>query len=151
MAKYFSRFEREAFMVMICSFDRMSAWARDPKTCLNDEERQKLEKAVDDVQDIFTGLADRLDVKYLEKIASDIKNIQIILEPKRVTEQLDESRIKTDNLETIADFALWRCQSDDKHEGCQREDWRECLLYKALMDCSIPVANLDTENCPYKL
>lgn len=149
MSKYFSRFEREAFMVMICAFDRLSAWAKDSKCNLTEDDRKKMEMAVNNVEEIFKGLADRLDEDYLRKIASDIKNIQIILEPKRVSDRVDESRIKTEDLETIAEYALWRCQGENALEECG--NYKECNLYKSLMEAGIPVANLDTNGCPYKL
>jgi hypothetical protein len=56
----------------------------------------------------------------------------------------DTVNIKIDDLYDMASYALTDCR------GCKRPDHKSCEKYKLFMDLNIPVAQEQTDGCPYE-
>lgn len=147
--KYFSKLERNSFLIVACSFGAIKEWIEAKQTCLNANDKRALKRATETVQRVLKNITDDLSEDYLKKIVTDIKNNEIAVIPKRTIDSDDETRLKTETLETIAEFALWRYQSDENKSTCN--DFGKCELYRALTEAGIPVASLNTDSCPYRL
>lgn len=146
---YLSKGERTNYLVALGSHEVIERWVDDPKNHLTSEERKYLRMASSLIKKACKLLISRLERDYVERLLSDSKNNFLTIIPTRATTLHDESRVKTDTLYNLAAYSLLHCQAN---ENCfMGEKWKDCDLYKALMELDVPVANFDGGRCPYKL
>ena len=152
MNGHLSKGERTRYIIASDLMDALKAWCNDPHNHLTKDEKKQLRTAATNIFKTCKSFALRLDEDYAKRLITDYKATQLALVPKRATTIKEEQRVTNDALYEIADMALTFCQ-DDKLCLCKRKgkEYRECELYKAMLDCAIPPASFEKGYCPYKL
>ena len=89
----------------------------------------------------------RMDKDYAKKIIRDAGSIEVRMDYKPTIKRDDQEEtveIKLDDLYDIANYALTDCK------GCKIKNQKECEKYKLFMKLNIPVAQEQTDDCPYE-
>lgn len=146
---YISKGERNNFLITLGVHEVIARWVNDEKSHLTTEEKKYLRMSSSLIKKACKSLINRLEPDYRDRIMSDSKNNFLDITPTRTKLLQEESRVKTDTLYDLSAFAMLHCQA--KEECFAGDKWKECELYKILMELDIPVANFDGGRCPYKL
>lgn len=145
MKKYLNREDREHHLGMLVLWDYVGSWV-EKTNCLTKEEKKKLRTAMTNILHASDSIVARLDESYAQKLLRDIKNNELHLIDKvsrgRAKEK-DAVNIFIDDLYDLANYALGDCM------GCGGKDFKECERYKLFFKLNIPVAQEDTDDCPY--
>lgn len=146
---YLTKGERINYLVALGAHEVIERWTDDKKNHLTKDEKKYLRMASSLIEKAAKLMINRLDPDFVDRLVSDSKNNYLTIIPTRATTPPNESRVKTDTLFNLSNFALLHCQAN---ESCfMRDDWKSCELYKAMMELDIPVANFEKGKCPYKL
>lgn len=147
---YLTRGERNNFLIALGVHEVLSRWANEDKSHLTAEERKYIRMASSLLKKSCKSIVERLEPDFRERLMQDAKNNYLAINPTRSTTLPEESRVNTNTLYDLGAYALMHCQSND---NCfAKGQWKQCELYKTMMELDIPVANLEGgRKCPYKL
>lgn len=146
MKTYMNRIDREHHMFMLIAWDYLNTWL-EKTSCLSPQERKRVKTATTHLLRTSDSIVARMDKDYAKKLIRDAGNIEL-----RIMDKLNVSlggqegtmHIKIDDLYDIASYALTDCK------GCKIKNHKECEKYKLFMELNIPVAQEQTDGCPYE-
>lgn len=146
MKTYMNRIDREHHVMILVIWDYLNTWL-EQTSCLTKEERKRVKTAATHLLHTSDSIVKRLDADYAKRLIRAAKNTEV-----RVVDRLnamlgreaDTVNIKIDDLYDMASYALTDCR------GCKRPDHKNCEKYKLFMDLNIPVAQEQTDGCPYE-
>ena len=116
-------------------------------SCLTKDERKRVKTAATHLLHASDSIVKRLDTDYAKRLLRTAKNTEVrVVDRANVMlgRETDTVNIKIDDLYDIASYALADCR------GCERPDHKNCEKYKLFMDLNIPVAQGQTDGCPYE-
>lgn len=146
MKTYMNRIDREHHLMILIVWDYLGSWL-EKTSCLTKEERKRIKTATTHLLHTSDSIVQRMEYDYAKKIMKDAKNIEIRI-ADRTSESLKNKEngtyIDIEDLYDLGSFALKECR------GCKKEDHKECERYQLLMKINIPVAQEQTDGCPYE-
>lgn len=146
MKTYMNRIDREHHLMILIAWDYFGSWL-EKTNCLTKDERKRMKTATTHLLRTSDSIVGRLEYDYAKKIIKDAKNIEI-----RITDRTSESLSRTEggrytdveDLYDLASFSLKECI------GCKEINHKECERYQLFMKLNIPVAQEQTDGCPYE-
>ncbi len=146
MKTYMNRIDREHHLMILFIWDYLGSWLERTR-CLTKDERKRIKTATTHLLRVSDSIVGRLEYDYAKKIIKDVKNIEI-----RITDRMSESLSQTEggryidveDLYDLASFSLKECI------GCDRKGHKECERFQLFMKLNIPVAQEQTDGCPYE-
>lgn len=146
MRNYLNRLDREHHLMLLIVWDYFTTWM-EKTSCLSPEERKRLKTACTHLIKTSDSILRRLEPDYARKLVKDVRNIEI-----RIVDKVNKKfsgvqgviNIEVDDLYDIASYALVDCI------GCKEKNFKECEKYKLYMKLNIPVAQEETDGCPYE-
>lgn len=146
MKTYMNRIDREHHLMMLIVWDYLGNWL-EKTSCLTTEERKRIKTATTHLLHASDSIVGRLEVDYAKKLMRDAKNTEVRI-VDRVNEKLGRTEggryIDVEDLYDLASFSLKECV------GCNKTNHKECERYKLFMKLNIPVAQEQTDGCPYE-
>lgn len=146
MKTYMNRIDREHHMFMLIAWDYLNTWL-EKTNCLTPQERKRVKTATTHLLRTSDSIVARMDRDYAKKIIRDAGSIEVRMDYKSTIKrdnQEETVEIKLDDLYDIANHALAECV------GCKNKRFKRCEKYKLFMKLDIPVAQEQTDGCPYE-
>lgn len=150
MALYLNRKQREYFLFTLSLQEMARQWVEDKEAEMTKEMRTTVKRACTSIKNVCTKYINQLEVEDRKRLITEAKNSELYITPTRVTANRDERKVYTEDLFTMADTAIWTCQSSEPF-GCRRKDFKGCALYKSMRAMNIPPARTKAKGCPYRL
>lgn len=146
MKTYMNRIDREHHLMILIIWDYLGSWL-EKTNCLTKDERKRIKTATTHLLRASDSIVGRLEQDYARKIIKDAKNIEI-----RIYDRLNASLkhteggryIDVEDLYDMASYSLKECR------GCRGKKHKECERYQLFMKLNIPVAQEQTDGCPYE-
>jgi hypothetical protein len=146
MKTYMNRIDREHHLMILVFWDYLNSWL-EKTSCLTKEERKRLKTATTHLLRTSDSIVGRLEYDYAKKIMKDAKNIEIRISD-RINDRLGRTEggryIDVEDLYDMASFSLKECA------GCKKANHKDCERYQLFMKLNIPVAQEQTDGCPYE-
>jgi len=146
LKNYMNRIDREHHLFMLVAWDFLSRWL-EKTSCLSKDERKRVKTATTHLLHTSDSIIARLETDYAKKLLRDVKNTEIRILDKQNAKLGGLERtinVDIDDLYDIASYALVDCKC------CSKENHKECEKYKLFMELNIPVAQEQTDGCPYE-
>jgi adenylate cyclase len=146
MKHYLNRNDREHHITILVFWDYINNWLK-KQTALTKEEAKYLKTASTLLRKISDSIILRLDKKFAEQLIREVTTTQLALisiYDKNTIARSEETTIKLDDLYDLASFSLENCT------GCKCKDFSKCEKYKLFMRLALPVAQTETDGCPYE-
>ena len=146
MKTYMNRIDREHHIFILVAWDYLNAWL-EKTNCLSPEERKRIKTATTHLLRVSDSLVARIDKDYAKKLIREARNIEISMGYKskiKRNNQEETLEIKLDDLYDLASHALTECVD------CKDKNFKKCEKYKLFMKLNIPVAQEQTDGCPYE-
>lgn len=143
---YFKPEERGLYIAVLLLWDRLTEWIKTSKVLTN-EEKDKLNKASNTIEEVSDEILSKTDKNFGEKIANEIDHSTIYIENNvntKLTGNFGYRNVLMDDVYDLADYAM------DKCINCKCEDFHNCPKYKLFVSLTIPVASNEAPDCPYK-
>jgi uncharacterized protein YfbU (UPF0304 family) len=146
MKTYMNRIDREHHLMILIVWDYLGSWL-EKTSCLTKDERKRIKTATTHLLHASDSIVRRLEYDYARKILKDVKNIEIRI-IDRISESLSRTEggryIDVEDLYDLASFSLKECV------GCKKANHKDCERYQLFMKLNIPVAQEQTDGCPYE-
>jgi hypothetical protein len=146
MKTYMNRIDREHHLMILVFWDYLNSWL-EKTSCLTKEERKRIKTATTHLLRTSDSIVGRLEYDYAKKIMKDAKNIEIRISD-RINDRLGRTEggryIDVEDLYDMASFSLKECA------GCKKANHKDCERYQLFMKLNIPVAQEQTDGCPYE-
>lgn len=146
MKTYMNRIDREHHIFILIAWDYLNTWLG-KTSCLSPQERKRVKTATTHLLRTSDSIVARMDKNYAKKLLREARNVELRMDYKPIAKrdkQEETVEIKLDDLYDIASYALTDCK------GCSKENHKECDKYKLFMELNIPVAQEQTDDCPYE-
>lgn len=146
MKTYMNRIDREHHVFMLVAWDYLNTWL-EKTNCLSPEERKRVKTATTHLLRASDSLVARMDKDYTKKLLREVGNIEISMGHKskiKRDNQEETVEIKLDDIYDLASHALAECVD------CKDKNFKKCDKYKLFMKLNIPVAQEQTDGCPYE-
>lgn len=146
MKTYMNRIDREHHIFMLVAWDYLNAWLK-KTNCLSPEERKRVKTATTHMLRASDSIVARMDKDYAKKLLREAGNVEINMGYKSKIKRDDQEetvKIKLDDLYDLASHALTECVD------CKDKNFKKCDKYKLFMKLNIPVAQEQTDGCPYE-
>nr|WP_319488605.1 DUF5651 domain-containing protein [uncultured Caproiciproducens sp.] len=146
MKNYLNKNDREHNLIILVVWERLNSWLK-TQTALTPTERKYLKTASTFLIKASDSIIGRMDNNFAEKLRRDIKASDFVIINKfDVTHSKEYGyvSIQQDDLYDLASYALSECVN------CPRcKDFKNCDRYKLMISLAIPVAQVETDSCPY--
>lgn len=146
MKNYLNKNDREHHLIILVVWERLNSWLK-TQTALTPLEHKYLKTASTYLIKASDSIIARLDSKFAEKLMRDIKDSDFVIVNKYDVSHNGEIgyvSIKQDDLYDLASYALSECVN------CPHcKDFENCERYKLLLNLAIPIAQAETDSCPY--
>lgn len=141
MKKYMNRIDREHHLMIMVVWDYFTQWLGKTK-CLTKDERKRVKTACTHLLKTSDSIVERLELDYAKKIIKDMGKVTMTatMSQKVQTGMV----IEKEDLYDLASFCLEECR------GCQEKQFKQCGRYQLFTKLGIPVAQEETEGCPYE-
>ena len=146
MKNYLNKNDREHHLIILVVWDYINGWIK-TQTALTATEHKYLKTASTYLLKASDSIIARMDKKFAEKLMRDIKNSDIAVVNKydmSFTGEIGYVNVKQDDLYDLASYALTECVN------CPHcKDFKNCERYKLFLNLAVPVAQTETDSCPY--
>lgn len=146
MKTYMNRIDREHHVMILVLWDYLNTWL-EQTSCLSKEERKRIKTAATHLLHTSDSIVQRLEPDYAKRLLRAANNTEVRVVDKinqGLRREPDTINININDLYDLAGFSLKECA------GCKKENHKECDRYQLFMKLDIPVAQEQTEGCPYE-
>lgn len=146
MKTYLNRDDRDHLVAVLVMWDYISNWIA-KATCLDKAETKNLKTARTLLRKTSDHIVERMDQKFAHQLIRELRGKELMVIDRtnmELKQHVDCVNVAVDDLYDLASYALEECV------GCQRDNIVECPRYQLFLRLALPVAQEETDGCPFK-
>lgn len=145
---YFNATDREFNLTLIIMAQHFEAWCNKNKR-LTAEEKKYIRMGCSFLMKAGKAMINRSKPSYQRAILNQANVATLVLhnEYKQVdgSKYVDTVNLVKDDFLDLAEYASWKCNE------CNCKDFTKCRQFNTFIRLNVPLANENSDSCPYKL